>query len=115
MIGIILLLIIGGLFYKLAEKYGKNKLGFGLLGVVIYYGGTFIYGIVYGIIYFTINPYASEDDLDITFLQLTAILAGIIFSFVFYYLFERNWKKNKKAEKRVINIDDIGSGNASDD
>jgi len=109
MLGILLLYFIGRFFYKLAEEYGKSKWGYAVLGVVTYYAGTFIYGIIYVLIYFANNPLALESDVDNDWtLRLTAIPIGIGFAYGLYYILERSWKKDKKEETGSINIDDIG-------
>ena len=114
MLGILLLFFIGKYFYKLAEEYRKSKWGFAVLGIVTYYGGTFIYGIFYGIIYFAMNPEAFEDDIDTWTLRLTAVAAGIGFALILYFLLERSWKRNI-AEKKTIDIDEIGSDTSSEE
>ncbi len=103
MLGILLLFFIGKYFYKLAEKFEKSKWGFAVLGIVTYYAGTAIYGIIYVVVYFSIYPDAYEDDINEWSLSLTAIPIGLTFAYVLYYLLEKNWKKNKKEEKSDIN------------
>ena len=108
MISIILLIIMGRFFYKLAEEYNKSKWGYAILGIVTYYGTSIIYGITYVLIYFMANPNAHEDDISETFLNLTGIPIGIGGAYLLYYFLERNWKRSKKEEVESINIDDIG-------
>ena len=50
MLGLVLIYFIGKYFYKLAEDFGKSKWGFAILGVVSYYAGAFLGGIILGLI-----------------------------------------------------------------
>lgn len=108
MLGIIFLFIIGKQFYKLAEEYSKSKWGFAILGIVTYYAGTFITAIIYGLIYFSMYPEASEESVETIYLTLAVIVFGILSSVILYFILESNWKKNQKVEKKAMNIDDIG-------
>ncbi|MFY0604788.1 MAG: hypothetical protein JXQ93_12690 [Flavobacteriaceae bacterium] len=112
MIGILLIFFIGKYFYKLAEQYEKNKWGYGILGVVSYYAGTMLYGLFYGIIYFSMYPDANEDSIDDLSFRLIAVVVGIVACVGLYFLLERNWKKNKKIDPKD-SIDSIGSSSES--
>jgi hypothetical protein len=50
MLGLFLIYFIGKNYYELADKFGKSKWGFAILGVFIYYLGTFISGIFFGVL-----------------------------------------------------------------
>ncbi len=50
MIGLILLYFIGKRFYTLAETHQQNKWLFAVLGVVTYYVGTLVFGVILGVI-----------------------------------------------------------------
>jgi hypothetical protein len=105
MIGIIIVAIV---FSNLAHKYNKNRWGYGLLGVVTYFGATFVYGFIYAIIYLMNDPYATEDDIEGGWtLRLSAIGVGVVVSYILYYFLERNWKKEQKRER--IDINEIGN------
>jgi len=104
----IAVIVVAIVFSNLAAKYDKSKWGYGLLGVVTYFGSTFVYGVIYALIYVMNNPYATEEEIEGGWtLQLTAIGVGIVSSYILYYLLERNWKKDN--EKDRTNIDDIGN------
>jgi len=47
MLGIFLIYFIGKKFAELAEQYDRHKWGYGILGVVAYYLGTIIFGVLY--------------------------------------------------------------------
>ncbi|MDG3583542.1 hypothetical protein [Galbibacter pacificus] len=101
MLGLLLIFFIGRYFYQLADDYNKNKWGFAILGIVIYYAGTFVAGIFIGLFY----PTALET-MDSLALNLIALPVGIIFCGVLYYILERNWEKKSKIDP--TSIDQIG-------
>lgn len=109
MLGILLLFFIGKFFYKLAEEFQKSKWGYAVLGVITYYAGTFIYGVLYSVIFFINNPDAFESDIDTWTLRLTAIPAGLGLAYLLYYLLKRSWEKSKESNEESLNIDDIGT------
>lgn len=49
MLGILLIYFIGKYFYRLAEKFNQNKWLYAILGIVTYYVGTFVGGIILAI------------------------------------------------------------------
>lgn len=51
MLGLVFIYFIGKYFYKLVEEFGKSKWGFVILGVVLYYGGVFLGGIILGFLF----------------------------------------------------------------
>ncbi|CAM4149018.1 MULTISPECIES: hypothetical protein [Flavobacterium] len=104
MLGILVIFFIGKYFYQLAEKYNQNKLLFAILGVVAYYVGGAIAGVVLAIFSMIIE---FEVDWDNTLLMgILGLPAGLLSCWLFYYLLEKNWKK--KEVKPLENIDDIG-------
>lgn len=104
MLGIVFLYFIGKYFYKLAEQFDKNKWLFAILGVVIYYVGTFVGGAILGIM---------DGLLDIGFdwdnnlaLGLVALPFGIGAAYLFYFLLKKQWEKSVVLVKDEIH--DIG-------
>ncbi len=91
MLGIILLIVIARHFYRLAEKYEKNKWLFGFIGIVSYYAGTFIVGILLGL--------ANEIfSLNINFenkygLGIIAMPFGIGLAYVLHSILKHNLKE----------------------
>ena len=103
MLGLLLLYWIGKYFYKLAEVYEKSKWGYAILGVVVYYLGTFVFAFLLAI--FTPNFLDSESD---TVIGLISLPFGVLSCYLLYKYFEKTWEKNKpKADKL---IDQIGKG-----
>jgi predicted membrane protein len=104
MLGLIFIYWIGKYFYRLAEKFNQNKWLFAILGVVVYYSSQFIFGVLIAIF----NEYLVLGlDLDNVFLVLIGIPIGLLFTYLFYFLLDRNWKKNEVQYKETIQ--DIGS------
>ena len=105
MLGLILLYWIGKYFYKLAEEYDKSKWGFAILGVVVYYSGILLFGILVGIYYGLFLPEELET-LNETLIGLISIPFGILSCYLLYKYLEKKWKKNSPLENDLI--DQIG-------
>ncbi|MEZ5038732.1 MAG: hypothetical protein R2828_02535 [Saprospiraceae bacterium] len=100
MLGLLLIYFIGKNFYDLAGKFNKNQWGFAIAGVVAYYLGTFIGGIVLAIC-FDLFGGTSIDEMNNFVLNLIALPFGILACLGLYLLLERNWER-----KRIqINLD----------
>jgi len=102
MLGLLLIYFIGKKFYDLALEFEKSEWGFAILGVVVYYAGTFVAGFVIGIW----NLDAIETMSDIT-LGLIALPFGVLSCVGLYYFLNNSWKKNKVVNNS--DIDEIGS------
>jgi MFS family permease len=104
MIGFILIYFIGKYFYELAIKYNEKKWLFAILGVVTYYVGSAIGGLVVGILDDLFNFGLDFDNRLI--LSLIALPFGAAACYLFYYLLEKSW--SKRAKKEEVSIEDIG-------
>lgn len=89
MLSILFLYYIGKQFYDLAELNNKSKWGFGILGVVSFYAGTFVSGIILALL---MSPEAVESMNDLV-LGLISIPLGLVFAWIFYKILEHNWSK----------------------
>lgn len=105
MLGLVLLYWIGKYFYKLAEEYTKNKWGFAILGIGVYYLGTFIFGIIFMIIGEVITP-GYIDTFNETLLSFIALPFGILSCYLLYKYLQKTWKKNDPRKNNLI--DQIG-------
>ncbi|MCX2679064.1 hypothetical protein OOZ15_03845 [Galbibacter sp. EGI 63066] len=101
MLGLLLLFWIGKYYYKLAEEHHKNKWLFAIIGIVAYYVGTFIAGIVIAFI----NPSFIENGNDIV-LSLIVLPFGLLATYGLYVLLENNFKKS--YINVIDELDDIG-------
>ena len=100
MLGIVFLYFIGKYFYKLAEEYNKNKWLFAILGVVVYYAGIFLGGIILGLLDVLIG-FNFDWDNNLA-LGLIAIPFGMGSAYLFYYILKKQWKKTFVVVKDEI-------------
>ena len=112
---IIIIILIGKQFFQLAKKYNQ-KLGlvYAVLGVVSYYGGAFIAGVIIGffIEFAGSDPLAGVNDLT---LALIFIPIGLFFCWGTYQLLKNKWHREYVEEERnKPKISDIGKS-AEDD
>lgn len=91
MIGLLLLFFIGKAFFKLAEQYKKNKWLFAILGIVSYYLGVFLGGIIIALGY-ELYETDSIDNLNDTVLGLMALPFGVLICWGFYKLLVKQWE-----------------------
>ncbi len=93
MLGLILIYFVGKAFYALAEKHGKQKWLYAILGVLSYYFGIFSAGIALGAVE-ALNPDIMLPDNDLV-LSLMTLPVGVLFCWGFYRLLKYNWEKSK--------------------
>jgi purine-cytosine permease-like protein len=105
MLGLLLLYWIGKYFYKLAEAYDKSKWGFTILGIVVYYAGIVILGLILGIVLEIFIPRYFDTMNDIA-LNLMALPLGLLSCYILYRYLEKTWKKNDPSKNN--SIDEIG-------
>ncbi|WP_306643918.1 hypothetical protein [Sanyastnella coralliicola] len=93
MIGILLIYFIGRAFYNLADKFNENKWLWAILGVVSYYAGSFVGGILFGLLEeFEIMPSGGPDDLHVASIALAVVFAaGVVVAF--YFILKRMWTR----------------------
>ncbi|GGG07674.1 hypothetical protein GCM10011344_05310 [Dokdonia pacifica] len=96
MLGILLLYWIGKYFYKLAEEHNKSKWGFAILGIITYYVGTFLFGIILGIVIEQFSP-GFVESIDEMLLGIILLPFGILSCYIFYKLLENSWKEDLKG------------------
>ena len=92
MFGILFIYFIGKYFYELAVKFNRNKWLFAILGVVVYYAGSAIGGIIIGIAAVLLG--FDIENANTTALGLLTIPFGIATDYLFYYLLRKNWERN---------------------
>lgn len=89
MLGILFIYLIGRPFYDLAQKHNKSEWGYAVLGVVMYYVGTFVGGIAIGLgSYFLDIDFESINDL---LLSVMAIPFGLFVSWLVYVSLKERW------------------------
>ena len=92
MLGFVFIFYIGKFFYKLAEKFDKNKWLFAILGIVVYYVGTFIGGVVIALTNI-ISDFEVDWENNLV-LGLIALPFGISAAYLFYYILKKQWEKS---------------------
>lgn len=106
MLGLLLLYYVGKAFYNLAIANNKNGWLFGILGVVVYYGGIFI-GQVLIILVYTLWLKEDVEGLNNMLIALMSIPVGILTCWGFYALLKRSWTKPQRVFEENILDDDF--------
>jgi len=95
MIGLVLIYFLGKAFYELAKTNDKKKWLFAILGVLSYYLGTFIGGIVLVLIEpFTGFNVETANEYLINFLALPF---GLLSCYGFYQLLKFQWARRPSS------------------
>ena len=101
MLGLLFIYLIGKQFYDLAQKHDRSEWGYGFLGVVMYYVGTFIGGIVIGLFcYFTDIDFDGLNDL---VLSLIGMPFGLLVSWLTHVYLNEKFTNNTSG---VNTLDD---------
>lgn len=111
MLGLILLIFAGRAFYNLAGKYGKHQWGFAILGVVSYYAGLFLGGIIIGVV-MELNSPGSVDDSNSLFYGLLAVPLGVLTCWLTYTLLKRSWSQPREISRQTLDSDLISTPEA---
>ena len=109
MIGILLIYFIGKAFYDLAGNHAKSQWGFAILGILSYYVGTFLGGILIGV--FALFTEIDIEDTSNVVLSLIAMPIGLLACWGVYKLLEYQWSK----EPDPFGNEDVLDANIMDD
>ncbi|MEM8908000.1 MAG: hypothetical protein AAGD05_09165 [Bacteroidota bacterium] len=101
MLGILLIYFIAKAYSDLAAKHERSKWGFAILGIVSYYLGGFIGGIILAIA-FELLGMTPIEEMNETALGLLAIPFGVLFCWGLY-----QWLKHSWTHTDIINQQDI--------
>lgn len=96
MLGLILIYFIGRQFYDLANDFQRNRWLFAVLGVVSFYLGTFVAGLIIGVLsnyYEFFSDLLTQNQLVLGFASLPI---GLLFCWGLHQLLKNNWKKRKE-------------------
>ena len=107
MLGLILLYFIGRWHFNLAEKYNKSKWGFAILGVVTYYVGIIIGGLLIGIIAVAFDMTSILELPDVV-LGLMALPIGLLATWGLHTGLRKSWEKNTEPSEVLddsLNLD----------
>lgn len=94
MLGIFLLYFIWKYYSELAVEFNKSKWGYGILGIAIYYLGTFVGGLIIGIV--TVLMGNDIDSVNDILMSLIAIPFGLLSTWGLYKILQYNWAKKMK-------------------
>ncbi len=97
MLGLFLLYFIGKAFYQLAFEFEKNNWGFAILGIITFYAGTFIGGIILGIIGLLANSDFMETMPNLA-LSLLSLPFGLLACWGLYKILENRWSRPKTVQ-----------------
>jgi hypothetical protein len=89
MLGLLLIFFIGKVFADMAGRYGKTKWPFAILGIAVYYVGTFIFGILLGLLNADILYEWSSLQIG-----LLAIPVGLLCCVIAYFITKNILSKN---------------------
>lgn len=106
MLGLLLIYFIGEKFYRLATSFEKSQWGYAILGVVSYYIGTLIFGVVLFLVLDAMggNP---EEDMDSTAVSVIAVPFGLLSCYILYMILKKNWEKNSIEDTDVLDDMDV--------
>lgn len=104
MLGLILIYWIGKYYYELADEYGKSKWGYAIIGVIAYYSGTAIAGVLIALI----APSLIDNSSTIA-ISLLALPLGLLTTYGLYAFFKKSFKKN--SVNTIDELDEIGKNN----
>jgi MFS family permease len=92
MLEIVAMIFVGKSFYQLAEKHNRNRWIYAILGVVSFYAGIFLGGIVIGLLYeYWLEK--SIDDLNAIVLTLMALPIGALICWGLFKGLHSQWTK----------------------
>ena len=92
--GLLLLYFVGRAFFRLAGEYDKTEWGFAILGIISYYAGLFIGGMILGVVIEVFSP-GSLDTMSDFVLGLMALPLGVLACWGFYKILENSWSKQR--------------------
>jgi hypothetical protein len=92
MLGLLLIYFLGKKFYELAHEYNRSRWGFAILGVVVYYLGTFLAGVV-----LVLFGGSSLDNVPDIVISLLSIPFGLLSAWILYRMLERSWIKTQES------------------
>jgi hypothetical protein len=102
-LGLFLIYFIGKSYYELADRFSKSKWGFAILGVVVYYFGTFL-----AVFFFAIlseigvtNFFIELPDVALSFFALPF---GLLACWGVYKMLEKKWKNHSTENDNGLGL-----------
>lgn len=97
LLSLILLYYIGNHFYKLAKAHQKNGWVFAILGIVSYYAGTIVGGIIIAV-FIEAGTSSSIDDIPDFTIDIISIPFGILSYWFTYRFLKKQWSKPRETD-----------------
>jgi len=106
MLGLFLLYFIGEKFYKLAALFDRNKWGYAILGIIAYYAGTFVFGVLFWIVV-GLRGKMPMETINSTVINIVAVTFGLFSCYGLYKLLQNHWDKNSVEDPGILDDMDI--------
>lgn len=97
MLGLILIFFIGKAFFSLAKTHNRNKWLFAVLGVIVYYGMSFIGATAIVLIAVAVGNEGILNYPD-ALIGIMGVPIGLLAVWGFHYLLRKNWEGNPKDQ-----------------
>ena len=101
MLGLLFIYFLGKYFYELADHNGRSAWAYAVLGIVFYYGSTFILGVVTVVLVGMFLPDALDNITDFQ-LSIMTIPFGLLFTYLLYLYLKRRFSN---TSKRMVHTD----------
>lgn len=105
MLGLVLIYFIGKRFYELADLHDRSEWKYAILGVLSYYAGSFVGGIILAIAGELMGY--SIDDMSEIAIGLMAMPLGLLSCWLYYKYLERAWTGVPQSQHSDILDDDL--------
>jgi hypothetical protein len=93
MLGLLLVYFIGKYYYQLAFQHNRNAWGYAILGVIVYYGTTFLSGFLFAFAYMEMGNDSIDSGTELL-LTVLSIPIGILGAYILYKGLEKSWKNS---------------------
>jgi hypothetical protein len=93
MLGLLLVYFIGKYYYQLAFHHNRNAWGYAILGVIVYYGTTFLSGFLFAFTYLEMGNESIDSGTELL-LSILSIPVGILGAYILYKALEKSWKSS---------------------
>lgn len=96
MLGIIFIYFLGKYFFDLGKQNDKNGWGYAILGIAFYYASTFVFGVVFYLIFETLSS-GSLDEISDFGISLMTIPFGLFFTYLLYLFLKKRIRNKAKG------------------
>lgn len=104
---IIIVIIAGARFFKLAYDYDKNQYLWGLIGISSIFIFQLLIGFIYGIVYARLNPYEPVAESTKQTLNIIGSLVSYLLTIILYFVLQFKWKKEAEKQESSSELLDV--------